>query len=60
MGWMTQDDNDDAAVKVKFGYDRDTKQDITEFIVADKQTGEEQHIGTSVDTGETVFHNAPK
>ena len=55
MGWMTQDNNPDAAVRVKEGTHQQTSETITEFIVADKAAREHHHIGIN-EHGNEVFH----
>ncbi len=59
MGWLTQDDNEDAVVRVRAGSHGKEKETITEFIVADKKAKEHHHLGIN-EQGKEVFNNPPK
>ena len=50
----TQDSNPNAWVGVSEGYNRDTQQQIQDFLVQDKTTGERVHLGIDMN-GNEVF-----
>lgn len=56
MPWDVHDDNKDAKVKVTEGVHKDTGQEITRIIVADKAANEHHDLGFDKTTGEQVFH----
>ena len=60
MGWLTQYEDKKSAVRVKVGRHENTGQDVTEFIVVDKKSGDYAHIGRDVQTGGQVFRKDTK
>lgn len=58
MGWFTQDENDDARVDVRWGYDSDSGKEITEIEVYDRSdnSGSHVHLGFDQD-GNQVFES---
>ncbi|MFZ2560423.1 MAG: hypothetical protein WAW91_02220 [Candidatus Nanoperiomorbaceae bacterium] len=64
MGWFTQDDNENAKVKVGIDGDRknadNPEESRTDFLIIDKQTGDHNHISVDQDGNTTEWHEYNK
>ena len=53
----TQSSDDNTWVGVSHGHNYDSGEDVSEFIIQDKNSGEHIHLGLSTEDGHEVFRS---